>query len=243
MAESLDRIFAEPLEQVSAFEFDERTTKVFEDMIVRSVPGYRMTVAMTGLVAKHFARPKTNVYDLGCSLGACTLAMATHIEADACHMVGVDNSAPMLEQCRHRFASLDLGLPIEWREEDIRETSLSNASVVVLNLTLQFLPIEGRQTLLSRICDSTVVGGALVLTEKIEFHDRGTDELLSDLHHEFKRRNGYDDLEISQKRQSLENVLVREPLESHIERLQNVGFSRVVPWLQCFNFVSLLAVK
>ena len=158
-------------------------------------------------------------------------------------MVGVDNSAPMLEQCRHRFASLDLGLPIEWREEDIRETSLSNASVVVLNLTLQFLPIEGRQTLLSRICDSTVVGGALVLTEKIEFHDRGTDELLSDLHHEFKRRNGYDDLEISQKRQSLENVLVREPLESHIERLQNVGFSRVVPLLQCFNFVSLLAVK
>ena len=237
-----DNLFANVIEQLPSFQFDERTSRVFDDMIVRSVPGYRMTVAMTALIAKHFAQPQSTLYDLGCSHGACLLAMAAGMEAATCRIVGIDNSPAMLNQCQDRLT--DAGChQIELRCEDIRCSSIDEASVVVLNFTLQFVPIEDRYRLLTRIHGGMRPGGVLVISEKILMENDQTDQLLSDLHHQFKRANGYADLEISQKRESLENVLVRESIADHRDRLRSVGFDTITPWLQCFNFVSLFAVK
>ena len=137
------------------------------------------------------------------------------------------------------------GLPkIELRAVDAEgETTIDGASLTVLNLTLQFLPVQDRTQLLQNVAEGTITGGAVLLSEKIRFSDAGQQTLMTDLHHDFKRDHGYSDLEIAQKRTAIENRLVPETLEEHIQRLQAVGFRTVTPWFQCFNFASVVAVK
>lgn len=121
--------------------------------------------------------------------------------------------------------------------------AIENASVVVLNFTLQFIPVEERLALLQRIYQGLKPGGALILSEKLAFEDETQDRFHIESHHDFKRSNGYSDLEISQKRSALENVLIPETLAEHQQRLEQAGFEFVEKWFQCFNFVSMVAVK
>jgi tRNA (cmo5U34)-methyltransferase len=128
-------------------------------------------------------------------------------------------------------------------DKDICEISIDNASMVVMNFTLQFIPIEKRAALIEKIYEGLNPGGCLVISEKLRFEPDSLDSLLSDLHHQFKRAQGYSELEISQKRDSIENVLIPETLDNHIQRLRTCGFQSASPWFQCFNFCSLVAVK
>ena len=238
-----DNIYAEPLADVSAFRFDDDVARVFPDMITRSVPGYPTIVAMTGLMAGRYARDNTHCYDLGCSLGASTLSMRRHVKAAGCRIVGVDSSAAMLERCREAVAADGDGAPVELRCEDVLQTSLESASVVVLNFTLQFLPLEVRDAFVRRIADALAPGGILILSEKVRFPDPGLNALNIDLHHQFKQANGYSELEIAQKRDALDNVLLPETLETHRERMASAGFGSCEVWFQCFNFASMVALK
>ena len=238
-----DQIYASPLDAIGAFAFDDNVARVFPDMIQRSVPGYATIVAMTGVLAERYAQPASNCYDLGCSLGASTLSMRQYLDGRDCNIVAVDNSPAMLERCQAHIAADNHTAPVALRLDDIAATPIENASVVVLNFTLQFIAPEQRDALLRRIGAAMRSGGVLVLSEKIRFDDEHLQQLNTDLHHAFKRANGYSDLEISQKRSALENVLVPETLASHQQRLRAAGFTSVDVWFQCFNFASLVAIK
>jgi tRNA (cmo5U34)-methyltransferase len=240
--ETRDTLFADPLGETAPFTFDAEVARVFPDMIRRSVPGYATVVAMSGILAARFATPGSTLYDLGCSLGASTLAMRQRVRAAGCRIVAVDSSAAMLERCR-RVIDSDAGeLPVELLEADIREVPITDASVVVLNYTLQFVPVADRAPLLARIAAGLRPGGILLLSEKVSFADRDLETLNIDLHHEFKRANGYSELEISRKRSALDNVLVPETLDTHRARCRAAGFASCDVWFQCFNFASLIAL-
>lgn len=238
-----DALFARPRPHLVDFTFDERVAAVFPDMIRRSVPGYGDIIALTGLIGAQYAQPHSNCYDLGCSLGATTLSLRRRITAPGCRIVGVDNSGAMLERCRQVLAEETDGPEVELVCADIRTTSVENASVVVLNFTLQFVPPAERDALLTRISAGMRPGAVLVLSEKVAFGDTEAQAVMEELHLEFKRANGYSELEISQKRTALENVLVPETVDTHRERLERAGLHRVTPWYQCLNFASLLAFK
>ncbi len=243
MTDDQDTLFADPLRAPGPFRFDREVVSVFPDMIRRSVPGYETVIAMSGLLAGRFAVAGSVLYDLGCSLGATTLSMRAQIEGRGCRIVAVDNSAAMISRCRE-IIDADAGTTaVELREEDIVNTAISNASMVVLNYTLQFVPSRRRLALLTRIAEAMVPGGILVLSEKVVFPDAQLNQLNIDLHHDFKRAHGYSDLEIAGKRDSLENVLVPESLATHRERLSAAGFRSSDVWFQCFNFASLIALK
>jgi tRNA (cmo5U34)-methyltransferase len=149
----------------------------------------------------------------------------------------------MVERCKENLAGNNNPIPTEVVCDDIRNVEINHASFSVLNFTLQFISQDKRLELLKTICDGTLPGGALVLSEKITFEQKHEKELLTNLHHDFKRANGYSDLEISQKRTALENVLIPDTFSQHRERLMEAGFSQVYQWFQCFNFISLLAIK
>lgn len=238
-----DNIYANPLEQPGSFTFDSTVANVFADMIKRSVPGYATIISMIGNLAERYSQAGSVCYDLGCSLGAATLAMRHRIAAADCRIVGVDNSAAMLQRCR-QIIEADCGVvPVELKCADVQDVAIEQASVVVLNFTLQFIPPAQRRPILQGIYNGLRPGGVLILSEKVAFEDRQHQELMIELHHNFKRANGYSDLEIAQKRTALENVLIPETLESHRERLKAVGFGSCDVWFQCFNFASLIAIK
>ncbi len=238
-----DRLFSQPRERVAGFRFDEAVARVFPDMIRRSVPGYQTILPMIGVITARFVQPGSRCYDLGCSLGGATLAMRQGIGETDCRIVGVDNSAAMIERCRHYIALDDGPAPVELVCADILDTPIEDASVVVLNFTLQFVPPEVREPLLARIYQGLRPGGALILSEKIRFSDTGEQELQEMLYYDFKRANGYSELEISQKRTALERVLIPETVADHQHRLTAAGFEKVALWYQCFNFASFLAVR
>ena len=239
-----DLIYAETMDSVGDFVFDDKVAHVFSDMINRSVPGYATIIRMIGLLASKHVASEGVCYDLGCSLGAASLAMSRCIDKEqGGKVVAVDNSQSMIARARDQISQTDAGSVIELTCSDVRDVDIRDASMVVLNFTLQFIPLEQRETLLRRIYDGLLPGGILVLSEKICFDDQGFDDLFIDMHHQFKRDQGYSDLEISQKRTALENVLIPETLNVHIDRLNRVGFKRHSVWFQCFNFISLLAVK
>ncbi|MBJ6137228.1 carboxy-S-adenosyl-L-methionine synthase CmoA [Marinobacter litoralis] len=237
-----DRLFATE-RNPEDFRFDASVARVFPDMIRRSVPGYTTIIPMIEVITEQYVQPGSHCYDLGCSLGASTLAMRHGIAHSDCTLVGVDNSSAMIERCEHYVALDDHELPVTLRCEDILTTELSRASVTTLNFTLQFVPPEKRKDLLARIADATLPGGVLILSEKIRFESDSEQNTQTQLHHEFKRANGYSDLEISQKRAAIENIMIPETLNTHKQRLLDTGFDEVLVWYQCFNFVSMLAIK
>lgn len=242
-ATETDRIFADPRERVAEFRFDEAVARVFPDMIRRSVPGYQTILPMIGVITARFAQAGSRCYDLGCSLGGATLAMRQGLGNTDCRIVAVDNSQAMIERCEHYIALDDAPAPVELVCADLLDTPIENASVVVMNFTLQFVPPETREGLLRRIYQGLRPGGALILSEKLCFDNDDEQRLQEMLYYDFKRANGYSELEISQKRSALERVLIPETLETHQQRLNAAGFDQVVRWYQCFNFSSILAVR
>ena len=238
-----DLIYSQAHKQVKNFTFDAQVVEVFPDMISRSVPGYNTIIDTIGRLSQKFAQNNSNIYDLGCSLGAATLAMRKGITAKGCNIIGVDNSTDMVKRCKMHVEAFKGNTPVEIIEGNIQDINIENASMVVLNFTLQFIEKSQRQALLSKIAKGLKPGGLLVLSEKISAEDKVTDEVLIDLHHSFKRDNGYSELEVAQKRTALENVMLTDSVDVHKTRLNKAGFQHVSQWFQCFNFTSFIAIK
>jgi len=228
---------------IEGFKFDESVAEVFTDMIQRSVPGYGTILSMIGDMAARFAQNDSRCYDLGCSLGAATLAMRHRIQADNCQIIGIDNSTAMVTRCQENIKKDAGTVPVVIEQQDIQQVEIKDASMVVLNFTLQFVEPDARQILINRIYNGLKPGGILLLSEKIEFADDTHQQLMTTLYHNFKRANGYSDMEISQKRSALENVLITDSLDTHRSRLCNAGFTSADVWFQCFTFASLIAIK
>lgn len=243
MSNENDRIYANPLAEVKQFVFDQTVVDVFPDMIKRSVPGYATIINMIGNLAERYAQADSRCYDLGCSLGAATLAMRHRIQAANCKIIGVDSSRAMIERCQQIIAADSGEVDVELVCANLQDVELSQASMAVLNFTLQFIPVEKRLAVLTHIYNGLQPAGVLILSEKVAFDDLPHQQLMIELHHNFKRANGYSDLEIAQKRSAIENVLIPETLDAHRQRLRQAGFRSVDVWFQCFNFASLIAIK
>jgi tRNA (cmo5U34)-methyltransferase len=235
-----DKIFENEKLGDEPFRFDESVTRVFPDMLKRSIPGYSASIEAIGSLAARYVTADSNAYDLGCSLGAATLAMHQGIGEPGCRIIAVDSSPAMIDKCHKTLAGLD---GVDLQLGDIRDAEISNASMVVLNYTLQFLSLGDRDAMIGRIYAGMNDGGLLVLSEKVVDEDPHMEQLLVDLHHEHKRRNDYSSLEIARKRAALENVLVPETVARHRERLGNAGFRHSAVWLRYFNFVSIIAIR
>lgn len=236
-----DTIYTDRLLPEVPFEFNERVAEVFPDMIARSVPGYAATLRLIGSIADRYVPSDGRIYDLGSSLGAASRSIVRQI-GDRAQITAVDSSDAMISRLKSELED-EGNRCITPVHQDIRETEIQDASLTLLNFTLQFVPVPDRLPLLEKIVQGSRSGGVLVLSEKIAFEDPEVEAEMIALHEAFKRENGYDDLEIAGKRKALENVLIPETVAVHQARLHQAGFSHSAVWLQCFNFVSLIAVK
>lgn len=238
-----DQIYSASQQQVKDFTFDNTVVEVFPDMIQRSVPGYSTIISTISKLTERFHQADSNLYDLGCSLGAATLSMRKAVTKDNCKVFGIDNSQAMVDKCRLHIKAYKSEVPVEIALADITQYPIEDASVVVMNFTLQFIPPEQREALLTKINNALKPGGVLILSEKLKWSNEKVNEVINDLHLDFKRANGYSELEISQKRSAIENVMKIDSEQSHLARLQQVGFNSASIWYQCFNFASFIAIK
>lgn len=238
-----DNIYANQLDKVESFSFNQRVVDVFPDMITRSVPGYNEIINGIAELSSMFAKSDTNVYDLGCSLGAVTLAIAKGASETPINIIGVDNSNAMVKRCRDKVSAYSYARNVEIVEGDINHFECKNASLIVLNFTLQFIEPEKRQSLINRLYQELVPGGVLIVSEKLKHEDDRVNDAIIKMHHNFKRKNGYSDLEIAQKRTSLEKVMLLDTQQMHHQRFHRAGFTSSSLWFQQLNFASFMAIK
>lgn len=235
-----DTLFSKPNDLVD-FTFDKSVVEVFDDMVRRSVPGYQSMLEMIGLATQTYGQANSHYYDLGASTGATSLAIALNNKQTDAKIIAVDNSPEMVEKCRHNLSKKTEHLEVVCA--DISDVPIENASLVVLNLTLQFIEPGKRQHLIDRIYQGLNPGGALIVSEKLHFSDATQQQTMTNLHLDFKRANGYSDLEIAAKRQSIENVLITDDEKTHLARFHQAGFNQSIKHFQCLNFASFLAIK
>jgi tRNA (cmo5U34)-methyltransferase len=238
-----DNIFDTPTDAIQDFSFNSKVASVFDDMVDRSVPYYREIQRMTGQLAADFAVPGTRVYDLGCATGTSMVLMDGSIDTDVT-LVGLDNSAEMLNKCREKLKDAKVTKPFELLEADLnRDVVIENASVVLLVLTLQFVRPLYRERLMKQIFDGLNPGGCVILVEKVLGESSHLNRLSIDHYYEYKKSMGYSSLEISQKREALENVLVPYRLTENLELLQRLGFNQQDTFFKWYNFCGIIAVK
>ena len=238
-----DEFFKENLEKASDFKFSSKVAKVFDDMVNRSVPYYdEMQRMIAEIAADHFIEG-TNVYDLGCSTGT-TMIMMNETIPSTVRFVGVDDSRDMLIKCESKLREVGFTRPYDLQVADLNQSvKVENASVVVLCLTLQFVRPIYREKLLKSIVDGMVPGGVLLLVEKILAEDSVFNRNFIKYYYDMKRRHHYSEMEISQKREALENVLIPYKLSENILLFKESGFEHCEVFFKWYNFSGIIATK
>jgi tRNA (cmo5U34)-methyltransferase len=238
-----DQVFNNNENPASDFKFDKEVVTVFDDMVLRSVPFYAEIHRMIAELTRDFAVKNTNVYDLGCSTGA-TLVNLDKALPQNIHFVGIDNSAEMLKSCEANLKAAGVERKVSYQNQDLNSNvRLTNPSVVILCLTLQFLRPLNREKIIRKIYDSLPENGAVILIEKILTEHSICNRLFIEHYYQFKMRNGYNEIEISKKRESLENVLVPYKLSENEELLTASGFRFIEVFFKWYNFAGLIAIK
>jgi len=238
-----DELFKEPQEQMGDFCFGEKVVSVFDDMVSRSVPFYYEIQRMISEMAKDFATEGSNVYDLGCSTGTTLLSLNKVLSASI-KLVGVDDSIEMLDKCRNNLIDADIKRGYELVQADLNKgLVLENPSVVIMCLALQFIRPLYREKIVSEIYRQLNPEGCFILVEKVLGEDSLFNRLLVKYYYDFKRRNHYSELEISQKREALENVLIPYKLKENLALLENCGFRYREIFFKWYNFSGIVAVK
>jgi tRNA (cmo5U34)-methyltransferase len=239
-----DEIFKRPGSGKAPFEFNAQVAAVFDDMVSRSVPFYREVLRMTAELAHDFYQPGTQIYDLGCSTGALVPLLEAHFGDDGFTYTGLDNSADMIRQANLRCPRMNSGATeAKFIIADITKFDFDPASVFVSNYTFQFLKPLARQALLRRIYTALNNDGCLLLSEKCLEDSSDVSRLYADHYHAMKARNGYSELEIAEKREALENVLIPFRVSENIDMLREAGFNPVSIFFKCYGFTSFLALK
>ncbi len=239
-----DKVFEFKDRQVSDFKFDKTVVSVFDDMVSRSVPFYDEMQRMSAELAADFAVDGTNVYDIGCSTGTTILAFDQIMKQRNITFRGIDNSNEMLAKARTKLDKAGLQHPVELEFGDLNKgIQISNASVVSFILTLQFVRPLNRERVVKQIFDGLNPGGAMIIIEKLTSEDSTINRLFIEHYYEFKRRNGYSELEIANKREALENVLIPYRMDENFELLYGAGFDKVEVFFRWYNFCGIIAKK
>lgn len=242
--DSRDTLFASPMERTADFDFGEQTAQVFDNMLSRSVPFYDEVQCMMVELISGLVGDEPLIYDLGCSTGTTMLMLAMRLKDKKPHLVGVDSSLPMLERAQEKFEQAGHSSVVIWKQHDLNEPLTTDpADVFIMNLTLQFVRPLYREQLVATLYRNLKPGGCFVLVEKVTVENSLLNRTYIDMYYEFKRRKGYSDLEISKKREALENILIPFRASEDLELLSRCGFVNPDTFFRWYNFAGFIGIK
>jgi tRNA (cmo5U34)-methyltransferase len=240
-----DELFAKEYGKIEDFNFGEKTAEVFDDMLDRSVPFYSEIQRMTAELVRDFVSPGDQIYDLGCSTCNTFLEIdavldpATHVR-----FVGLDSSQEMLDKSRAKLKASGFRHDVDLRLADLNESpEIRDAKVVICTLTLQFVRPIYRERLLKQVYEGLNDGGILILVEKVLGEHSIFNRLFIDHYYQYKHRQGYSKLEIAQKREALENVLIPYRQSENVALLRRVGFDNIDTFFRWYNFCAMVVMK
>ena len=234
-----DNLYKSNFPKNHKFTFNNDVANVFGDMVNRSVPGYEFLIENIGVLSKKFYQPNTKIYDLGSSLCACSLSILEKVRNTEVQIYAVDSSKAMIDICKKSIDRKE----IKFINSDISDVEMNNSSIVILNLTLQFILVNKRTELLKKIFSQLNDNGIIIITEKIKLDKISDDVFFKNFHDFFKENNGYTKEEIDRKKIALSETMIIESEQIHEERFKSIGCKKFYKWFQCYNFVSWVLIK
>ena len=225
------------------FTFNDKVAEVFDDMLNRSVPFYSTVIDAMAILLQLNGLPENTVYDLGCSTGTTLLELAKRLPGPDCRFIGIDNAPAMIEKARRKAEMYARSASVQFMTNDITAVQLDDAGAILCNYTLQFIRPMTRLQFVKNMYNALPDGGIFIVSEKVICHDPKLNRHFIEMHHRFKRLQGYSELEIATKREAIENVLVPFSIEENIDLLHQGGFQSVETFFQWFNFASFVAIK
>ncbi len=238
-----DTLFQDNGDKSEDFSFTPKVAEVFDDMLERSVPFYRESLGMAAQILRSFLEPCDKVYDLGCSTGTTLIHLSRKLDDLNLDLIGVDNSQAMIEKAQRKAEAYSKKDRLQFVEADILDVEIRKAGAILLNYTMQFIrPLE-RQVFLQRMHSALKPGGIILISEKTICQDSVINRSFIEFYLDFKRNQGYSELEITKKREALENILVPFSKEENMTLLRKAGFQKVDQYFQWFNFSSFMAIK
>jgi len=232
-----DKVFSKPIEK--QFEFDEEVASVFDDMLNRSVPFYKENLNLQIDILKHFLNDGDRVIDLGSSTGTFLIELSK--KKKNLQLIGIDNSEAMIKRSKHKAKAF--GATVEFVNGDFLEYDLGGAKAIIANYTIQFIRPLKREKLIKKIYDSLIDEGVFLMSEKLITENKKLNKIMIDIYYDYKKKMGYSEFEIAQKREALENVLIPYTMQENIEMLKNAGFKDVEVIFRWNNFATFIAFK
>jgi len=238
-----DEVFdgAEP--QTGSFRFNESVASAFDDMAVRCIPYYKEIIRLTCEAASRMLPQQARIFDIGCSTANTLLALARSCPEKNFQLTGCDPSAEMIAKAREKCELFTYSHDIEFICSDCQSLEIPTSDMVIMNYTLQFIPPAERPSIIRKIYQSLKPGGIFILSEKLRQDSPLVEKFNTAAYEQFKADNGYSFLEIANKRQALENILIPQSLTGNTTLLSEAGFSTVEPLFKWLNFATFIAVK
>lgn len=233
----MDKIFSTPIKK--QFEFDESVASVFDDMLERSIPFYTEVISLICDLVSLECKKDAKIIDLGCSTANTLLHL--YQKSHEYDLIGIDNSEAMLQNASKKISAY--GANIKLVNDDITKVSYTHVDVVIANYMLQFIRPMQRDKFIKKIYDSLEEEGIFIFSEKIIFEDKKLNKQMIDLYYNFKKKQGYSEFEIAQKREALENVLIPYTEEENRKMILNAGFTSIESLFKYGNFVTFVAKK
>ncbi|MEO1928674.1 MAG: carboxy-S-adenosyl-L-methionine synthase CmoA [Nautiliaceae bacterium] len=233
-----DKVFNKPIKK--QFEFDEEVASVFDDMLNRSVPFYKENLNLQIDILKNFLNPNDKVVDLGSSTGTFLIELAKKFTSEL-KLIGIDNSPAMIKRAKNKAKAF--GVNIKFIEDDFLNYDFSNSKAVIANYTIQFIRPLKREKLIKKIFNSLTSDGIFLMSEKLITENKKLNKIMIDIYYEYKKKMGYSEFEIAQKREALENVLIPYTMNENIEMLKNAGFMEIEVIFRWNNFATFIAFK
>lgn len=235
-----DRLFAKP-KWLRVFQFNKEVAEVFDDMAERSIPFYKEVLRMSAELCYELMPTEGVIYDLGCSTGNFLQFLLKTFPKKNFHYIGIDNSPDMIQIAKKRYKKEKKY--VQFLCADVTVENFANASAIVANYTLQFVPLPQRKKLIQKIYNSLFDGGIFLVSEKIYEENPGLNTVFQELYYEFKKRNQYSEQEIARKREALEKVLIPQTIKENIKLLEQAGFRNIALFFKWYNFASFIAIK
>ena len=243
----VDKVFSDPIRKIPPFTFNEKVAHVFDDMAERSIPFYREVQKMITDLSLTFFQEGSKIYDLGCSTATTTALIYQGLMDRGITdfvITGIDNSKAMCQEAKIKLDSINASKDhVSITNGDFLTEDIHDASVVIMNYTLQFTDPLNRETLIKKIYNGLRHNGILLVSDKLLQSNTDISRTFVDKYYNMKRLNGYSELEISQKREALDNVLIPYTLEEETALFEECGFKGVDPFFTWYNFTSFICIK
>lgn len=236
MADTGDSIHAEN----ANWSFGGDTSKHFDEHVAKSVPLYHEGHDVIAKIADFFLSEGSKCYELGCSTGALTYALARRNQAKNVHILAVDKEAEMIKRTEERCRELK---NVTVLTSDIMEVDFEKADLIISYYTMQFVKPKQRQVIFNRIYEALNWGGGFVLFEKVRGPDARFQDMMTTIYTDFKLDQGYKPDEIIAKQRSLKGVLEPFSTQGNIDLMKRAGFVDIMTVMKYLCFEGFLAIK